>query len=56
MERRNDLEGISERWRATLKWIIKKVGLYKGVDWIHLAQDMGKYRDIVNVETGLRVP
>jgi hypothetical protein len=54
--RRDVLEGLVARWRATLKWIIKEVGLYKGVDWIHLAQDKGKYQDIVNVETGLHVP
>jgi hypothetical protein len=56
MKGRDDLEGLNARWRVTLKWIMKKVGLYKGVERIHLAQDMGKYQDIVNVETGLLVP
>jgi hypothetical protein len=33
MNRRDDLDGISARWRETLKWIIKRVVLYKdGLD------------------------
>jgi hypothetical protein len=56
MKRKDYLEDIHARWKATLIWIIKKVGLYKEMDWSHLAQDMEICRDIVNVQKGLRVP
>jgi hypothetical protein len=38
----------------TLKWILKK--LFEGMDWIHLADNMAKWREHLNTVINLRVP
>jgi hypothetical protein len=40
--------------RIILKWIFGK--WYGGMDWIGLAQDMDRWRALVNVVMNLRVP
>jgi hypothetical protein len=44
--------GIEER--IILKWIVTKQR--RGVDWIHLAQDVVCWRAVVYAETNLHIP
>jgi len=38
-----------------LRWIFRKWDL-KGIDWIDLAQDKDRWRELVNAVINLRVP
>ena len=43
------------RWEDNIKMDLQEVGC-RDVDWIELAQDMDRWREIVNVVLNLRVP
>jgi hypothetical protein len=43
------------RWEDDIKIDLKEVG-WEGVNWINLAQDMYKWRTVVNTVMKLRVP
>jgi hypothetical protein len=43
------------RWVDNIKMDLLEIG-WGGVDWIALAQDRDKWRDLVNVIMNLRVP
>ena len=43
------------RWEDNIKMDLEEVD-YRGVDWIELAQDRGRWRALVNAVTNLRVP
>ena len=44
----------SPRWEDNIKIDLQEVGL-RGMDWIVLAQDMGRRRELVNAVMNLRV-
>jgi hypothetical protein len=54
------LVGKPEGWRPLGRW--EHIEMYvmemgsEGVDWIHLAQDWGRWRALVNTIMNLRVP
>jgi hypothetical protein len=43
------------RWEDNVKMDLKDVGC-GGMDWIKLAQDMGRWRALVNAVMNIRVP
>jgi hypothetical protein len=43
------------RWEDNIRMDAQEVG-YRGMDWIGLAQDRGRWRAIVNALKNLRVP
>jgi hypothetical protein len=43
------------RWEDNIKMNLQEVGC-EGMDWIALAQDRDRWRELVNVVTKLRVP
>jgi len=43
------------RWEDNIKMDLKEVGC-EGVDWIELAQDRDRWRELVNVVMNLQVP
>jgi len=48
--------GISmRRWEDNIKMDIQEVGC-GGMDWIELAQVLGRWRELVNAVMNLRVP
>jgi hypothetical protein len=51
---RDHLEEPGVDGRITLGWIFRK--WYVGMDWVDLAQDMDRWRTLVNVVTNLWVP
>jgi hypothetical protein len=54
-------EGKRRRGRPRQKWedifrkVVREIG-WKGVDWIHLAQDRDQWRAVVKTVMNLRVP
>jgi hypothetical protein len=40
--------------RIIIKWIFERLG--GGIDWIDLAQDRDRWRDLVNAVMNLRIP
>jgi len=42
--------------RRKLKWIFKKEVGWGGMDWVDLAQDRDRWRELVNVVMNLLVP
>jgi hypothetical protein len=53
-EGRNHLGDPGVDGRIIIKWIFKTWD--GGMDWIELAQDRDRWRDLVNAVTNLRVP
>jgi hypothetical protein len=49
----NHLEDPGLDGKRTIKWVFKKSD--GGMDWIALAQDRDRRRELVNVEMNLRV-
>jgi len=49
------LDGLGVGGRLILKWIFEKEGC-KGVEWIHLAQDLNECSAVVSQIRGLRFP
>ena len=43
------------RWENNIRMDLKEVG-WEDVDWIHLPQDRGKWRALVNTVINIRVP
>jgi hypothetical protein len=43
------------RWEDNIKMDLREIG-FGDVDWIHLAQDRDRWRDIVNMVMNLQVP
>jgi hypothetical protein len=43
------------RWEDNIKMDLQEAGRV-GMDWIELAQDRGRWRELVNAEMNLRVP
>jgi len=43
------------RWEDNIRMDLREVG-WESVDWMHLAQDRGQWRNIVNTVMNLRVP
>jgi len=43
------------RWEDNIKMVFQEV-LCGGMDWIELAQDRDRWRDVVNAAMNLRVP
>jgi hypothetical protein len=43
------------RWEDNIKMDLREVG-WGGMDWINLAQDMDRWRALVNAVMNLRVP
>jgi len=44
------------RWAENIKVDLQEKGCGGGMDWIELAQDRDRWREIVNVVMNLRVP
>ena len=44
----------SRRWEDNIKMDLQEVGMWRGMDWIDLAQDMDKWRVAVNALMNLR--
>jgi hypothetical protein len=53
-EGRRPLERSSCRWENNIKMDIRELG--RGICWIDLAQDMDRWRAIVNAVMNLRIP
>jgi hypothetical protein len=50
------LKDLGVDGKIILKWIFKKCDGGGGMDWMELAQDRERWRDIVNAVMNLRVP
>jgi hypothetical protein len=51
---KDNFEDVGVGWRIILERILQ-IGI-KSVDWIHLAEDMDKWRAVVNTVMSLRAP
>jgi hypothetical protein len=54
-ERRRQLGKPSRRWEDNIKMDLREIS-FGDVDWIHLIQDRGRWRTLVNKVMNLRVP
>jgi len=54
-ERKRPLGRPRRRWEDTIKMALQEVGS-GGVDWIALAQDRDRWREVVNAVMNFRVP
>jgi hypothetical protein len=43
------------RWENNIRMGLREMG-WEGVDWIHLAQDRGQWRALLDMVMNLRVP
>jgi hypothetical protein len=53
---RDHSEYLGVDGKIVLKWIFKKLDNGWGVDWIDLAQEMSRWRALVNTIVNMRVP
>ena len=53
-EARRPLRNPRHGWEDNIKADLREVGW--GIDWIHHAQDMDRWRAVVNAVMNLRVP
>ena len=53
-EGKRPLERPRSRWEDNIKTDLQEVG-FRGMDWIELAQDMDRWRALVNAVMNLRV-
>ena len=51
---RRPLERPRHRWKYDIKMYLREVGW--GMDWIDLAQEKDRWRDVVSAVMNLRVP
>jgi hypothetical protein len=54
-EGRRSLGRTRRRWEDNIKMDLREIG-FRGVDWIHWAQDRDRWRALVNTVMNLRVP
>jgi hypothetical protein len=54
-EGRRPLGRHRRRWEDNIKMDLREIG-FGDVNWIHLAQDRDRWRDLVNTVMNLRVP
>jgi hypothetical protein len=54
-ERKRPLERPRRRWEDNIKMDLQEVGR-RGMDWIELAKDRDRWRELVNAVMNLRVP
>jgi len=54
-EGKKSLARPRHRWEDNIKMDLQEVG-FGGVDWIDLAQDRDRWRELVNAVMNLRVP
>jgi hypothetical protein len=54
-EGKNPLGRHRRRWKDNIKIDLQNVG-YGSMDWIGMAQDRDRWRELVNVVMNLRVP
>jgi hypothetical protein len=54
-EGRRPLGRPKRRWEDNIKMDLREIG-FGGVDWIHLPQDRGRWRAVVNTVMNLLVP
>jgi hypothetical protein len=43
------------RWKSNIQMDLREIG-WKGVDWMHLAQDSDQYQTLINTVKNLQVP
>jgi len=51
-ERKRPLRTSMRRWEDNIRMDLRETG-WKGVDWMHLAQDRDKWQALVNMVNGL---
>jgi hypothetical protein len=54
-EGKRPLERPRRRWVDNITMDLREIG-WDGMDWIELAQDVERWRDLVNTAINLRVP
>ena len=54
-EGKRPLGGPSRKWKDNIKMDLQEVGC-RGMEWIELAQDRERWRELVNAVMNLRVP
>jgi hypothetical protein len=52
LERKRPLRTSMRRWEDNIRMDLRETG-WKGVDWMHLAQDRDKWQALVNMVNGL---
>jgi hypothetical protein len=54
-ERNRPIRRPKRRWEDNIKIDLREIG-WDGMKWIHLAQDRGQWRALVNTVMNLQVP